>query len=124
MSTIIEPWLSVADATRAVTYYQAAFGATELERVESEPGCVEVAHLAIAGASFWVARDAASSPEKLGGRSPVRMLLVVDDPDAMFARALAEGATQVAAMHDAHGWHVGRLVDPSGHAWEIGRELA
>ncbi len=30
----IAPWLSVADATRAVEYYKAAFGAIELERLE------------------------------------------------------------------------------------------
>ena len=29
----IAPWLSVADATRAVEYYKAAFGAVELERL-------------------------------------------------------------------------------------------
>jgi len=119
----IAPWLSVADATRAVVYYQAAFGAVELERLEDEPGRVVVAQLAIDGAAFWVQQDDASSPAALGGRSPVRMILTVDDPDAVFARAIAAGATELAAVHDEHGWRVGRVVDPSGHDWEIGKRL-
>jgi len=52
----IAPWLSVADATRAVEYYKAAFGALELERLEDEAGSVVVAHLSIGGADFWVGR--------------------------------------------------------------------
>jgi PhnB protein len=30
----------------------------------------------------------------------------------------------VYAVEDAHGWHIGRIADPSGHHWEIGRPLA
>src|SRR5205085_5496651 len=41
----IAPWLSVADATRAVEYYKAAFGAVELERLEDEAGNVVVPQL-------------------------------------------------------------------------------
>jgi PhnB protein len=119
----IAPWLSVADATRAVDFYARGFGAVELERLERAPGEVEVAELAIAGATFWVQRDGAASPEALGGRSPVRMILVVDDPDALYARAVAAGATPIAPIGEGHGWRVGRVADPDGHHWEIGRRL-
>jgi len=122
MPATIEPWLAVPDATRALQFYEAAFGAEVGERVESEPGTVEVARLAIAGAGFWIARDPDASP--VAGRGPaVRLIVVAEVPDALFARALAAGATEIAAMHDAHGWHVGRLVDPFGHAWEVGARL-
>jgi PhnB protein len=47
----------------------------------------------------------------------------VPDPDAMFARALVAGAKQVFEVSEGHGWRVGRLVDPFGHHWEIGRPL-
>jgi PhnB protein len=120
----IAPWLSVADATQAVDYYRAAFGAVELERLEDQPGRVAVAHLSIAGASFWVQQDGDSSPDALGGRSPVRMILTVADPDAVVAQAVAAGATAVAPVYEDHGWRVGRIADPSGHHWEIGRPLA
>jgi PhnB protein len=42
----------------------------------------------------------------------------------MFARAIAAGAQEVVAVHEDYGWHLGRVVDPFGHHWEIGRPLA
>jgi PhnB protein len=119
----IAPWLSVADASRAVEYFAAAFGAVELERLEDETGNVEVAHLTIGEADFWVQRDVEADPRSLGDRSPVRKILTVEDPDAVFARAIRAGATEVAAIVEDHGWRVGRLADPSGHHWEVGKPL-
>jgi PhnB protein len=121
--TNISPWLSVRSATEAVTYYRAAFGAIESDQLEDEAGDVIVARLSIDGADFWVQRDPDFSPEAVSGRS-VRMILTVDDPDAVFARAVAAGATEVAPVSEDHGWRVGRVADPCGHHWEIGRELA
>src|SRR6266851_9652297 len=119
----IAPWLSVADATQAVGYYKTAFGAVEVERLEEEPGSMVVAQLSIDGATFWVQQDADASPQALGGRSPVRMILTVDDPDAVFEQAIAAGATEVAAVSEGHGWRIGRVADPFGHHWEIGKPL-
>ena len=119
----IAPWLSVKNATEALSYYQAAFGAVELERLEDEAGDVVVAQLSIDGADFWVQADAASSPEALNGTS-VRMILSVDDPDSVFASAVAAGGTEVAPVAEGYGWRIGRVADPSGHHWEIGRRLA
>jgi len=62
------------------------------------------------------------SPETIAGGS-VRMVLTVADPDAMFARAVTAGAKAVHKVSEMHGWRVGRVVDPFGHHWEIGREL-
>jgi PhnB protein len=119
----IAPWLSVADATQAVDYYKTAFGAVEAERLEDEPGSVVVAQLSIGGATFWVQQDADSSPKALGGTLPVRMILTVDNPDSVFAQAIAAGATEVAPITEGNGWRVGRIEDPSGHHWEIGKPL-
>ncbi len=119
----IAPWLSVANATQAVDYYKTAFGAVEMERLEDESGSVAVAQLSIGGATFWVQQDEDSSPEVLGGKLPVRMILTVDDPDALFAQAVAAGATEIAPITEENGWRVGRIADPSGHHWEIGKPL-
>ncbi len=121
--TQIEPWLSVADATAAVRYYKQAFGAVELLRHNDEEGEVVVAHLAAGGASFWLQQDIGCAPDVVGGWSPVRMIMTVEDPDAVFAGALAAGATEIAAVHEGHGWRIGRVVDPFGHQWEIGMPL-
>ena len=119
----IAPWLSVADATKAVEYYKAAFGALELERLEDEAGSVVVAQLSIVGADFWVQQDGETDPHALGDRSPVRMILTVEDPDAVFAQAVGAGAREVAPITEGHGWRIGRVADPSGHHWEIGKPL-
>lgn len=124
--TSLAPLLSVKGGARALEFYKAAFGATEVSRIEDPEGLV-VARLAIDGAEFWVADDSPEhanfSPEALGG-SCVRMVLTVNDPDAVFAKAIAGGATEVYAVNDQpYGWRLGRLVDPFGHHWEIGKPL-
>jgi hypothetical protein len=45
----------------------------------------------------------------------VRMILTVDDPDSVFARAVAAGATEVAPISEDYGWRIGRIADPFGH---------
>lgn len=122
----IAPMLSVRDGARAVEFYQSAFGATEVYRVEDPSGAV-VSRLSVDGAEFWLADESPEhgnfSPESLGGGT-VRMVLTVPDPDALFASALAAGAREVVAVGEAYGWRLGRVVDPFGHHWEIGRPLA
>jgi len=55
----------------------------------------------------------------------VRMVLVVGDPDGIFERAVIAGGTVVWPVEDQeYGWRVGRLADPFGHHWEIGKPLA
>ena len=110
----IAPMMSVRHGARAVEFYVAAFGATEVYRVE-DPGGSVVSRLSVQGAEFWVS-DASPehgnySPESLGGGT-ARMILTVPDPAAAFARALGAGATVVVAVEDAYGWRVGRVVDP------------
>ena len=121
--TGIAPWLSVANATQAVKFYKAGFGAEELERLEDEPGYIVVARLALGDVSFWVQQDPDASPDPQDGKIPVRMIVTVDDPDAMFAQAVAAGATVVSAVHEEQGWRVGRIADLSGHHWEFATPL-
>ncbi len=121
--TSIAPLLSVRRGAIAVDFYKAAFGATEIFRVDAEDGAV-VARLTAAGAEFWVADESPEhanfSPETLNGGT-VRMVMIVDDPDAAFAKAVAAGATVVRPMANEHGWRLGRILDPYGHHWEIGK---
>ncbi|QNI32898.1 VOC family protein [Alloacidobacterium dinghuense] len=124
--TTIAPLLSVRNGAKAVAFYETAFGATVLMRVDAPDGAV-VAQLSVGGAGFWLADESPEhqnfSPETLGGGT-VRMIMVVDDPDAVFARAVAAGATVVWPVEDQpYHWRVGRVVDPFGHHWEIGKPL-
>jgi len=122
----IAPWLSVRNGKRAVAFYKTAFGATETYHLEDPTGSV-VSRLSVEGAEFWLSDESPAhgnfSPESLGGGS-VKMLLTVPDPDDLFAKAVAAGAKEVHAVSEQHGWRVGRVVDPFGHHWEIGRLLS
>ena len=120
----IQPELWVDRPAAAVEFYRAAFGARVLLRVGD--GDDIVAQLDVDGAVFWVASadDAMRrlSPQRAAGATG-RTLLVVDDPGAFTARAVAAGAQERSPVGDEHTWRVGRVVDPCGHEWEIGRPL-
>jgi PhnB protein len=117
--------LSVRNGAKAVDFYKTAFAATELFRLDAEDGAV-VAQLSIYGADFWLSDESPQhqnfSPETLGG-STTRIILTVDDPDSAFAHAVAAGAAIVTPVEDQYGWRLGRVVDPFGHHWEIGKPL-
>ena len=123
--TTIAPMLSVRSGAKAVDFYKSAFGAEVLFRVDDNNSVI--AQLAVSGSQFWVADESPEnqnfSPETLGG-STTRLVLVVDEPDSVFARALAAGGKVVWPVEDQpYNWRVGRIVDPFGHHWEIGKPL-
>jgi PhnB protein len=125
--TSLAPQLSVRNGRAAVEYYKTAFGAEEVYRVGGTDQHQEVvSQLVVGDSTFWVADESPEhlnfAPESLGGGT-TRLLLTVDDPDAVVERAVEEGASLVTPVTDDYGWRVGRIVDPYGHHWEIGRPL-
>ena len=124
VSISIQPQLWVDRGAAAVAFYRSAFGANVLHRVGD--GEDIVAQLVIGEAAFWIAA-AGSRPERLVPRSvggaTGRLLLTVDDPDSMFAQAIAAGAEAKSPVSVEHDWRVGRVVDPFGHEWEIGKPV-
>jgi PhnB protein len=125
--TLIQPQLSVRNGRAAVDFYRAAFGAEEVYRVGGTADSpAVVAQLSVGDASFWVADESPAhgnhSPASVGGAT-TRLLLVVPDPDGAVARAVAAGAVPVHPVVEEHGWRMGRIEDPYGHHWEIGRPL-
>jgi PhnB protein len=124
--TRITTLLNVRRGAAAIDFYTRAFGATTLSRMDSEDGSV-IAHLAVGEGDFWLADESLPhqnfSPESLGGSS-MRMVLLVDDPHAAFDQAIAAGASSICPVRDeSYGWRIGRVVDPFGHHWEIGKPL-
>jgi PhnB protein len=124
--TRIYPFLTVKNAARAIDFYKEAFGAEELSRLETPTGQI-VAELSIDCAPINVVDESPEchnlSPETLGGTS-VRVDLVVADPDAVARRAIAAGAKELYRIGDQpYGWRQGRVIDPFGHHWLIGRPL-
>ena len=127
MATSITPMLTVRNAAEAIEFYKKAFGATELSRLTTPSGQI-VAEMAIDGQRFGVVDENPPafnlSPKALGGTT-VRVSLIVDDPDAVAGRAVAAGARVVFPIADqSYGMRQGRVEDPYGHHWLIGRLLS
>src|SRR5262250_2497105 len=104
MKTSIPPMLSVRNGMKALQFYKAAFGGEEKFKIEN--GGSVVATLSVEGAEFWVADESLEhhsfSPETLHGGT-VRMVMMVENPDAMFDRAVTAGAEVVIAIHNEYG---------------------
>ncbi len=109
--------LSVRRGKEESQIYKAAFSATELSRIENRVREVVVRQV-VGDAEFWIADESHAhrnfSPESLGGAT-ARMILVVDDPDAVFAQELRAGALAIHPVQESHGWRQGRVMDPYGH---------
>src|SRR3954471_14240758 len=93
--TAIQPQLWVNAGSSAVSFYANAFGARTVHIVGA--GEDIVAQLAIGDAVFWIATAGPSRerlvPYALAG-STGRLLLVVDDPAAVQAGAVAAGGSR------------------------------
>ncbi len=120
----IQPELWIDRAGAAIAFYEQAFGAAVLHMVGD--GDDVVAQLAIGEALFWVATASPEvgrfDPASIGGATS-RVLLLVEDPDAVARQAIAAGASEKSPPCDEHGWRVSRIVDPFGHEWEVARPL-
>jgi PhnB protein len=121
---MIQPELWVRDTAAAVAYYARAFGALVEHRAGAPEDPDGVVQLSIGDARFWVAGTSKEMHRfdagELGGGTS-RYLLVVEDPHAVADAAVAAGARLTSPVAEEHGWLVGRIVDPFGHEWEIGR---
>lgn len=122
----LAPMLSVRNGVKAIEFYQAAFDAKVIYRFDNNEDGTVVANLALGPAQFWLSDESIEyknfSPESLNGTT-VRLVITVEDPDASFQQAISTGATTVCPVADEHAWRIGKLVDPFGHIWEIGKPL-
>src|SRR6266487_3371430 len=123
----VQAQLSVRNGRAAVDFYKAAFGAAEVYRFGGTDDLEEVvAQLSVGNSLFWVEDESPLhgnfSPETVAGAT-ARMLVIVDDPESVLARAVAEGATAISPVGDEHGWRSGRIDDPVGHRSEIGKPV-
>jgi PhnB protein len=118
------PYLIVRDAARAITFLQAAFGATEMSRLDAGQGKIGHAELRIGGGTVFIADEFPDferivGPESLGGTSVI-IDLGVADVEELYQRAIAAGATSVRAPNPKEtGVRSAKVIDPFGHVWLI-----
>lgn len=120
----LSPYIVVKGAARAIEFYRASFGATELFRLR-DPGGDRIGHaeLEIQGCRLMLADEypdfGALGPVTIGG-SPVTLHLYVDDVDAVVAQAVNAGATVLRPLKDEfYGDRTAMLADPFGHRWSV-----
>ena len=107
------------DVRAAIAFYEQAFGVTM--GWSTPPAADIVAQLLVHDREFWVHPAGQEignpSPAELGGTA-VRLMLIMDDPDAVFNRAVAAGAVVRSVMQDRdYGWRDGSVMYPAGHRW-------
>jgi PhnB protein len=121
----LTPYINVKGAAEAIEFYKKAFGAKEVTRMTMPDGSIGHAEIEIGDSKIMLAEENEQwgnlSPKTLGG-SAVCLCLYVEDVDAVFAKALQEGATVTGEMtvkDQFYGDRTGSLTDPFGHQWSI-----
>ncbi|MDX3773519.1 VOC family protein [Chromatiaceae bacterium AAb-1] len=121
------PYLVIKNAAAALDFYQNAFGAETIMRMDMPGGAVMHAEMRIGSAVFMLSEQSDDwgnkSPDMLGD-SPVTLMVYVPDVDAFIARATTAGATLTMAVADQfYGDRSGCLTDPFGHRWMISTHI-
>lgn len=119
----VTPHLVAQDAAAALAFYVRAFGAVERYRLVEPSGKIGHAEITVGDAVVMVCDEypdfGAVSPAAFGG-SPIKLLIYVDDCDAVVGRAIDAGATLLRPVKDQfHGDRSGMVVDPAGFTWTI-----
>ena len=115
--------LVIHDATKAIEFYQKAFGAKVLEVHNMPNGKVMHAAIKIGDTVMMLADEfpgaPAASPHTLGRTTDV-LHIYTKDSDAFFNRAVEAGASVVMPITDMFwGDRYGQVKDPFGHMWAI-----
>lgn len=119
----LTPAIIVRDAAGAIEFYQRAFGAEVVERMEGPDGKIMHAELRFGDSVLMMGEEneewGMRSPLSLGG-SASSLHMYVPDADAAVARAIKAGAKERYPMEDAFwGDRYGKVTDPYGHEWGI-----
>jgi PhnB protein len=122
------PVLSIGHGVTNIEFYKDAFGAIELWRINNPDGSVHVAAFSINGTVFRLHEESKDgrnlSPDK-AGCTTVTIGLSVEDVHAVFAKAVATGATVLSPVIDyEYGYRQGEIKDPFGHHWLIEKLLS
>ena len=119
----VTPYLYVRGAAEAIAFYEKAFGAVELMRLPMPGGVIGHAEIRIGNSVVMISDEMPEwgnkSPQTLGGTS-AGLMVYVPDVDAVFARAVAAGASVHKPLADQfYGDRSGSVLDPYGHSWTI-----
>lgn len=121
--------LTVKNAPEALNYYQRAFQAEVIFRMDDPSGDIAHATLKVGNTLFYLSGEfdlfQAKGQDTMGVPSSMLLSLSSEDPDKDFAHALSCGGTPILPVQDfPWGARSGLLLDPFGYRWIIGKEEA
>jgi PhnB protein len=121
--TYFAPQLYIKNGTSDISFYEKAFGATELMKFTNDDGSIHVAELSIDGAIFHLHEETLNAthfnPQRHNGTT-VLIGLFVPDVDIVMTRATQAGAIVLSpAQSYDYGYRQGEIKDPFGHIWMI-----
>ena len=123
MSTHVWPTLKYDDAPAAVRFLVEALGFEQRVVYTDEDGAIAHAELTWpTGGGVMLGSSGAGTAEFDRAVTGVSAVYVVsDDPDTLYKRALAAGATEVLPLREEDYGSRGFTVrDPGGHLWSVG----
>ena len=121
------PIMYMKNVADAVEFYKKAFDVKVLRLFNNDDGSIHVAELMLQDAIFHLHEETEKTkqlcPQTLNGTCVI-IGLFVEDPDELFDKAVAAGATVTHPMQDyEYGFRQGDIVDPFGHHWTIERVM-
>jgi PhnB protein len=121
----VTPYLQVSNASEASTFYQRAFGATEVYRVPAdEQGRTMHIHLYVNDGSLMLSDPYPEHGHPLQTPQAFNLTLQVKDIDRWWERAVAAGCEVVLPLQEMFwGARYGQLRDPFGVVWALNQPV-
>jgi uncharacterized glyoxalase superfamily protein PhnB len=114
----VTPYLCVADADKLIEFLKQAFDAQLLFKMDGPGGRIMHAEMTIGDSRIMLAQPAP------GQETHAMIHLYLPDTDAVYARALAAGATSVREPADQfYGDRSAGVRDPFGNQWYIATHI-
>lgn len=124
----VTPYLIVDGAAEAIAFYEQVLGAQRRgEAMQAPDGKIGHAEIEIGDSLVMLADESpdagALAPGTVGG-TPVTIHVYVEDVDAVFAKAIEQGASERRAVSDQfYGDRLGMFTDPWGHVWSVATHI-
>jgi PhnB protein len=123
----VTPYLYIDGAAAAIEFYGNVLGATERMRMGGPDGKVGHAELQLGDSVIMLADEHPDmnirGPKSIGGTA-VSLSVYVEDVDAVFAKAIKAGATELRPVEDQfYGDRLGHFEDPFGHHWSVATHI-
>jgi len=118
----VVPHIYVRGASKAVAFYAEAFGARELLRIAAPDGRIVHSELSVCGSTVMLGDPDGGlydEPRQLGACT-ASLHLMVDDNEAVLARAVAAGCEETQPPTEMfYGANSASVRDPFGHVWVL-----